>query len=283
MSTYDTTELTEAAGRPIEIYRFAVGPAVYRYTSAGFEVVKDGERYLPVYPLTRSEPELSKEPAQQQLTVRTPRDMPLVKLFLQDDPGVVTLKIFRIHEGDTYLTNPDWQTYWVGRAGAVQLDGEEAQITCEPLANLMKRTGLYRRHQSACQHTLYNPRCGVNRENWKIVTALATVSGLTVTAAAFATKPDDWLGTGYLERASGARRDITYHVGSTIKLLKPLAGLAVGETVTVFAGCRRRYLEDCIGKFATDGGGRAAPAGRQFGGCPHKPKRNPFTDGLEGG
>jgi len=63
---------------------------------------------------------------------------------------------------------------------------------------------------------------------------------------------------------------ILNHVGDTLTLLTAMAGLAVGQSVTAFAGCKRTLL-DCDTKFNN------LPF---FFGFEWIPAKNPF-DGLE--
>jgi hypothetical protein len=87
--------------------------------------------------------------------------------------------------------------------------------------------------------------------------------------AAFATKPNGWFNAGYIEKGT-ERRMIINHAGDTLTLLNPMAGLAVGDAITAYAGCKRDY-SDCVSKFNN---------GERFFGFEWIPARNPFN-GLE--
>jgi hypothetical protein len=63
---------------------------------------------------------------------------------------------------------------------------------------------------------------------------------------------------------------IIRHVGDTITLLVPIAGLTAGQAVSAFRGCARTYAE-CLSPFNNL---------VNFWGFPWIPERNPFK-GVE--
>jgi uncharacterized phage protein (TIGR02218 family) len=284
MSTYVETDISTHSGQVEELYRFIKGGTIYRFTSADHNVtvdLGDGDEIFLSVAISRSEPEQSKELAATKLTVTTARNNAVANLFKLFVPFVpVYLNVYRQHEGDT-----DFIVYWQGRVMSVNWDEENAILTCEPTLARMKRTGLNRLHAPSCQHALFSERCGVTKTNWQHTATITDISadGRTLTATEFDALADDYLTKGYIELASGDTRFIESHTGDEIVIAQPF-GSALAETdeVTVYAGCRLRFQEDCIGKFGDDGGDRPyGDTGKFFGGFPTVPKDNIFTEGFE--
>jgi uncharacterized phage protein (TIGR02218 family) len=138
-----------------------------------------------------------------------------------------------------------------------------------PERDVLKKRVPGPKYQKPCNHILYDAGCGVDKNLFKVTATLTSVAAETIKAAAFATKPDGWFNAGYIEKGT-ERRMILSHVGDTLTLLNPMAGLVVGDVITAFAGCKRDFA-DCNTKFNN------AP---NFFGFEFIPGRNPFN-GLE--
>lgn len=89
---------------------------------------------------------------------------------------------------------------------------------------------------------------------------------------------DDWFGEGEIEWLTGAnagqmRKVKSFERGSPVvnefTLALPMfSTVGVGDTAIVTPGCRKRFLEDCVGKFGN---------GPNFGGEPHRKGTNDLT------
>jgi len=259
--SYTTVEQSVAEGSPIELYRFAQGTRRWCYTSSQLPVDHLSETYAP-RTLTRGAIEQANEIHRTGLEITLPRDDPLGTLFLAAPPeGIVSVTIYRRHRAD-----PEFITYWKGRVSAARFSGATVELKCEPIATSLKRVGLRARYQLLCRHVLYSPSCGALRERFRVDGLVAGVGGTQVTVAAAATAADGYFTAGMLAAPSGLRM-ITAHSGSGLTLAAPLIGLAVGDTVSLFAGCDHS-LEQCVSRFDNLD---------QFGGFPFIPVKNPFT------
>lgn len=83
---------------------------------------------------------------------------------------------------------------------------------------------------------------------------------------------NDWFGNGELIFTSGQNVGLsysfvkTYVADGTITLAIPLYfSPQVGDEFVIRAGCRKRFAEDCVAKFAN---------GKRFGGFPHVPQKS---------
>ena len=259
--SYNTQEISVAAGAPVELYRFALSQQVWTVTSGREVLIYQNEPYQPVV-IRRSAIEQSPEFARNGIDLDCARDFAVAQLFAAARPnGVVSLTVFRNHLGDD-----EFITWWKGRVASVVWSGSLAKIRCESIFTALKRPGLRAHYQTGCRHALFDAGCGVNNQTFLLTGTVAAVSGLTVRSSAFLSRPAGWLTGGYL-RVAGVPRMILAHSGNSVTLSALLSGLAVGVAFEAFAGCDRT-LATCQAKF-----GNAI----NFGGFPWIPAKNPFT------
>ncbi len=259
--TYTTYEQSVADGSPVELYRFAQGTRRWCYTSSQAPLKYLSETYSPLS-LTRGAIEQSNEIHRNGLDITLPRDCPLGTLFLAAPPvGIVSVTIYRRHLADT-----EFITYWKGRVSAARFAGWTGQLKCQPIATSLKRVGLRARYQLLCRPVLYSASCGAQRERFRVDGVVASVSGTQVTVAAAAGQADGYFTAGMLSAGVGLRM-ITAHTGPGLTLAAPLIGLAVGDAVSLFAGCDHS-MGQCANRFENLD---------HFGGFPFIPVKNPFT------
>lgn len=247
--SYDAREKSTYQAAPIELYRFASSSQVWHFTSAADRMTVNipviGVETFEPQLLTRSEAEHSQEDQSGSLKITMERLNPIAVLLMAGLPAApVSLTIYRIHESDGEA-HPEF----IGKVVQATFAGAEAEILVAPLSQILKRRVPRPAYQRLCNRVLYGPGCGVSRAAFTDAGTVLTVSGLTVQAAVFATRADGWFEAGYLERADGARQYVTSHVGNTITVQNPFFGLAVGESISAIAGCKRREIEDCDTKF----------------------------------
>lgn len=269
---YDVLEDSEFSGNPCELYLFTRGTEVYAF------VDDDTQTHLGVTyqaaNVSMSSPEQSQEINQTRITVTVDHDNPVAALFKQAVPSKpVGLIVYRYHYKDDGTISTIY-AYWSGRVINCNTRGENAELDCEPLLNILKQPGLYKPDGTGCNHVIYDSGCTLNRDLFKvsaIVTAMSE-NGVVIGAANFATKPDGWFTAGLCERLLiDESRTVINHIGTDVTLLMPFDGLTVGETVWIYAGCARDFIT-CDDKFDnTD----------NYGGEPDVPVDNVFETGLK--
>lgn len=265
--SYAGQENSVAAGRPVELYRFALGPQRWTFTSGQTAVVYQSETYTPVS-VKRSGIEQGTEINRASMDITLPRDNPLAALFIASPPeGVLSVTLYRYHATDAAN---ETIVLWKGRVSGARLSGSELTVKCEPLATSLKRTGLRARYQLLCRHALYSPGCGALKEAFRTDGTVASISGTSVQVAAAGTQPDGYFVAGILAAAS-AQQMIVGHTGSTLTLIAPMPTLVAGAAVRLYAGCDRSVAvcRDRFGNIAN------------YGGFPFIPTKNPFAgDGI---
>lgn len=266
--SYLDKETSAASGQPVELYRFALGAQRWTYTSGQAEVVYQGETYLPAM-IRRSGIEQGHELNRAGIEITLPRDDAIGQQFVATSPaGIVSLTIYRKHLTDTA---DEVIVLWKGRVSGARLSGSELMLKCEPVATSLKRVGLRAHYQRLCRHPLYSAACGVSAASYRVDGTVAAVSGTTVQVAAAATRPDGYFVAGMLATQNGEARMIVAHSGANLTLIAPMPALAVGQAVSLYAGCDHS-TDVCLNRF-----GNIA----NYGGFPYIPKKNPFSgDGI---
>jgi uncharacterized phage protein (TIGR02218 family) len=264
--SYSLRETSAHEAQPIELYHFTQGAESWRYTSSEMEYLHNSALYQPIT-IKRTAPEISQERGASGITVTVPRDNKVAGLFRVFVPrSTIGLTIYRLHGGDDELV-----TFWQGRVRAVNWQGSEAQIACEPLTAMLQREGPRLVYQSQCNHMLYSQFCTVVSEQYKQIITVIGIGGNQITATELSAKPDDWYPTGFLSRDGLDFRMITEHRGDTVSILLPFEDLKVGDRLFAYAGCDRS-IQTCQKKFDNH---------INFGGFPYIPTKNPFETGIE--
>ena len=264
--TYATVETSTQAGRPVELYEFISGTTYYRYTSADGDVVYGGNTYTAV-PISRGAVEATSETARLALEITCASDLPVLDLFATMPPEeVVAVTLRRLHAGDGEAI-----TMWMGRVLNVTWNNASAAIHCESVYTSLKRTGLRRLYQKGCPHVVYGSGCGLNRNDFKLVRTVSTITGTTITVSTLSGFADGYFSGGYLEweKTTGVfeRRAIRSQVGAVVTIGFPIPGLAASASVNLYPGCDHS-LATCEGKFSNR---------LNYGGQPYFPDKNPFN------
>lgn len=266
--TYDSRERSADLARPVELYTFARGAQLYRYTSANAERIVEFQTFAKA-PIQRTEIEQGAEINRSGLRLTVPRDFPVALLYAIAPPSdTVALTLRQYHEGDGELA-----TIWSGRVINVSFRGSLAEINLEPIGTSLRRNGLRRFYQKTCPYVLGRNGCNVNMEGYRVPAPVDTVVGLTVTANELGAFPDGYFNGGYMEWPIGTglyeRRDIVGHVGTDVELDLIPYGLPVGIIANFFPGCDHTLGEFGCGKFDNED---------NFGGMPFIPTKNPYGD-----
>lgn len=246
----------------IELYKFDLAGQIYAYTTAIEAVTYNAQEYDPAY-VRRDAIKGTEQIARSGIKVKMARDASIVARYIGGSPThPVELEIYQQSGVTTTLI-------WLGRVMTVSFAGSEAVLNCEPIFSSLKRNGLRALYQRNCRHALYDHKCTLNKDLFRVDGVLTGATSTTLTATQYGTKPNGWFVAGYVEYGTTPeRRSITAHTGNTITLDAPLTGPEAGDTVKAFGGCDHLFTT-CDAKFSnTD----------NFGGFPHIPKINPFGD-----
>lgn len=270
---YNTIEISEYSGEPVELYTFTRNTTEWRYTSYSENVTFEGKEYL-TGQLERSSYSSTSDLKKSYLKVVMSRKLDFLNQFIATSPtDVITLEIKETHIGDV---DEEVITTWKGNVINVKFFEDFAEVRIEPLFNSLKRAGLRRVYQINCPHVLYGNECKIAKNSFAITAALDSVSGNLITSSAFIQSGDavndpTWYVGGFVEYTHDGvtdRRFITNHDNGagTLTLNLSFVGLNTGDTVTVYAGCNHTPAT-CNSKFNNI---------LNYGGFPHIPNKNPM-------
>lgn len=267
-----------------ELYRIAIDTTIYTWTNGNAPVVHNLETYTPI-PIGRSADEQNIDVSKANISVRVPVDNPLVQYYLSNvSDFVATVTIFRKDTSEVVAT------YWKGRVTGFKVSRSEGTFECESVFTSLRKTGLRAKYQRSCRFALYHRGCGLDPENFRLDSAVVSLSGNTITTNNANSETDGWFTGGMIRGPDGSYRWVINHVGNVITLQRPYEslidslvnagyGLNYGNYyggnvgIALYPGCDRT-LATCLNKFnnvLAQGGFRWIP------------EKNPFDGSLYGG
>lgn len=250
----------------VELYTFACGLKIWRYTDALLPVTYQGKLYAAA-PIKRGAIEVSPDMEKATLTITVPVTLDFMDLFRPAPPlRKIFVNLQRITRGDTTA-----RTLWSGTVGSPDSGQHTATITCLSKAAAQQNTGLRRKWSKACVHTLFTPvpMCGADRTLFRVSGTVTGGAGNTVQAAAFAGQPDHYFVGGFIEWTADGDvewRFITGHVGDTLTLLTALS-IPVGTALDALPGCDHSPGDNGCARFSNN---------VNYGGQAFIPNKNPF-------
>ena len=185
------------------------------------------------------------------------------------------VEIFILNWADTSMGH---MTLAGGRIGEVRQDRSRFAAEIRGFAQQLQQT-IGTLYQPGCRHDLGNALCAVDL-------ALLTTDALVTSAtdrrtfvasslAAAATYYDYGLVTWQSGcENTGRSMEVKEHTaGGAIVLVEPMPfTIAIGDSLAIHPGCGKRFLLDCVGKFAN---------GPKFGGFPYTPGMDRLTRGVQ--
>lgn len=275
--------MSRFGNREVRLFRFELGGLVWLFAQADRNVLA-GNSFWVGGGIERDEIKQNSERAQDKLKIRFDylRDPNAPVALLPPTQGlgdvwhpyvpssVVRVSCFTLNAAGELLHD------WSGEVRQPRFTDVQLELTCVPGNARAEARNQGLKFQRSCTKDPYTTGirgCNLNPADFQIDAVLSAQSGLTVTAAAFATAPHSLL-QGWLSwmRSNGIveRRTIVEHSGSTLRLLYGGHGLANGLAVSV--------LPNCPGTFAACEARRPDPV-LHYGGAIYGPFENPYNGG----
>lgn len=115
-----------------------------------------------------------------------------------------------------------------------------------------------------CTADLGDTRCKISLAAWTVTGTVGTVNDNRVITDTSRTEAADWFTGGKLTMTSGANAGLSmevkrYSAGEFELHQAFYEAIEPGDTYSVYAGCQKRFAEDCIAKFANHGNFRGFP------------------------
>ncbi len=243
----------------IELYEFAQGEAVQRYTSGRKNVIHNGFIYAPKN-IERDTIKTSTDIFQNKIKLTLPIDDDLAQTYIGTTvEEVIQVRILGKLSGEfAYI--------WQGRLVSSVTDGSEVELNCEEITTQQRRMGLTPTFQHGCRHALYSPMCGLNKDDYATSATIESIDGREVMLTALS-QEDGYFNAGIFKVGS-AYRYITAHEGNKVVLSRMLPADLTETACTLYAGCSHSTTV-CEQKFNNLD---------NFGGFPYLDK-NPFEIG----
>jgi|SRR6267378_639587 len=251
-------------GSPIYLYRFThkVPTAqVYRFTSNEAAVTMSGDGTYQPGPFNHKNIKLSLDPTSDEAQIESYdfTGNPLSLITQNGNYGLNGKLICEIIETNRFNLAARLQTFW-GMAVQSDPEGNKFTVTFRPIDSALDQKSRMM-FQRACVWDLYGMGCGVPLSQYRIGMTVTAFGGniVTIVGSVAFTLPAQYLVWGYIETPTKTDlyevRSINYAqvcysgVPFQINVTRPFMHLAVGDTVYVYPGCGKRFVEDCIGKF----------------------------------
>jgi uncharacterized phage protein (TIGR02218 family) len=281
---FSSLERSTFSGRPLQLYQFlrtSNGVDHYwRYNGADRDLSYLGNVYTAVS-ISDEGVRLTGEAASSEFQIT----LPAFAQFCDDyraagtsPSDTIYAHVFRAHADDISGLDTDMPTIdaaaviWAGTVdGLTQTSNVEVKITCSMLAASFQRSGLRYTWQKNCPHMLYDPAtCKVDKADFRVDATVSNAHGHIITADAFGDFEDGWFTGGFIEYLLPTgfleTRMINRHIGTSIRVLSAIVGMAVGDPIVAYPGCKRT-VRACIDKFDNYD---------NYGGFPHIPGRSPY-------
>lgn len=244
--SYQDLEESVYGGKPIDCFHFRRGTTDWFITSGDRALELPGIGVFEPAAIRAGGLELRDEDDSGSIEIELPRTSPIVAAYIPYLPAEKTwLRVYQVHRG----AEDDPICTFIGSIASVAFRGASiAHLQCLSLLGNLSRRVPTLAYTVQCNRPLYGPGCGVDPESFRDSVAVDDVDGATVTSSQFALHADGWFAAGWLQRTNGERRFIVSHTGSAVVLMSPFPDLAVGETVSAYAGCDLTR-ETCIERF----------------------------------
>jgi hypothetical protein len=259
--SFDAKERSRFLGKPIHLFRYERQGLVWRFATGTKPITRGGVTYL-ASGMTRGELEQTAERVKNQVRITMPylkdpnaSEFPVTQ-SLGDNwnpyPPSDTVRVICLatHEGETDPPNVEW----MGIVVQPEFTDTQLTLTCEQGNSIASAVNQGPKWQKGCWKTVYStgPRgCGLDPDAFAVSTTIGSVTGVTVTAAAFSSAPLALAG-GWLEwtRTDGLveRRSIRAQTGAEIVLWYAASDLTVGLAVVARPPCEQTWTA-CAARF----------------------------------
>lgn len=270
--TFAAYETSATGATPERLFLFTVNNLQWAYTNQAEETNRASLLYLPaIIAMDSITQNLGEGPP----TVDISMDVatPVAQQFVPYQPIYpLQVTVFRRHRDDP---DAEYIVEMIGEVASAAFDEDEGFVTfaCRMVSSNFDRKVPWPVYQKPCNYALYSVGCGINKEDYRLDTEVATIVDTLVSSLDIAGFPTGWFRTGFVRRnATGEVRFIIDHVGSTITLQTPFLDLNPGDSLSVYAGCDRSFAM-CKAKFNN--------GDRHFG-FGWMPLKNPFSDNVYG-
>lgn len=167
----------------------------------------------------------------------------------------------------------DVETLHRGTVGEITLGATTIKVELRGLKQLLQQS-VGEVSTKTCRNRLGDGRCRVDLTPWTHAGVITGVADKRTFTATGLVQGEDYFGEGLLTFTTGANTGLSQKVrshaaGGVLTLVLPMVmTVAVGDQFYIVAGCRKRLMDDCKGKFGNV---------LNFRGEPHRPTTDDLT------
>lgn len=223
--------------RQVWLYRVVVGGVAYHYTSRGAGYTTPANRPSTEFPagqvwtsapILRGEIMETVKANRSETWLRVPTSNALAAaLISNEDVTKATVDIWTGFIGDT---DNEFRLMFSGRVVEIEPALIATTIICDTAISEARRSSVAQVVQRSCRHAHYFTNsdgggCRLNLADWQVTAGATAAVGRTITVPDAASEDDGHYLAGILEY-DGAEYMIQNHVGDTLTVETPVAGLA---------------------------------------------------------
>lgn len=226
-----------------ELYVFNDGVNTYRYTSGMRDLYIDKNIYVKES-IDRSSIKRDASLSKNKITITMPITNYMVKQWITPDiTKYLLVDIYTLDKRSSVTMS------WSGRLTQTSTSDKEMTMTFELLITRAGQTGVNDRVQRNCRYSLYGERCGLNREDFKVVGSVTSYKNDVLTVTFEQDVPSGYFTGGILQTPNGEQTFIKDHYEASVMLFRRNQQLVNNlnngiTTVTLYKGCTRT-LESC--------------------------------------
>jgi uncharacterized phage protein (TIGR02218 family) len=261
--------------QPVSCYTFVRRDQVWRYTDQPEDVTVDGVVYRAAV-IAHGDLQKDDESAAGEVPVTCAVSTPIVAALddvIRSGPKVICTIRQTHRSGVGGVVTPASAVRFKGVVQSRRIAGGDCTFTVASLAGVLEKPMLRVITSPTCNNAIYDRLCGVDKTLYETTGCVITdIVGSVLTVAEAALQADGYYTAGPLVvedgSAAGERLFVADHTGDQLTLLHPPpAALAIGDAVTLYAGCDGTEAT-CDAKFANLD---------YFLGFPRVPVTNPFV------
>ena len=247
---------------------------IFGATNAQTELIIDGVTYSPLAGFTQTDVESGSQLAPDNLEVEGFLQAPSIDL---EDIHSGRWDNAKIDLFEVNRANPAMGARLLrcGTLGDVRASRDSFTAEFRGLLQQLNKN-VVRITTQQCNADLGDSRCKVDLAPFTVTGTITSVVNSGEFTDTSRTEVEDWFSAGKLTMTSGANAGYSmevkhYTAGGTFKLYLPLYfEVEVGDTYSVYAGCQKRFTQDCKNKFNNV---------LNFRGFPHVPQNKIYKRG----
>lgn len=141
-----------------------------------------------------------------------------------------------------------------GKLGEIRLGRQQFTAELRGLTQHLQQV-IGKIYSATCRADLGDAQCGINLASWTVTGTLTGVTSKRVFTDSARAEASQYFTGGKITFTGGANNGLSMEVKSfasgvfTLQLEMPFT-VAIGDTYSVYAGCRKRFSEDCTVKFS---------------------------------